>query len=478
MRRGEIGRMKHPILNDRSAGILLPIFSLPSKEGMGDFLSCIKYLSFLERAGLKYWQILPLNATDKYGSPYASFAMDSMNLDFLNTSLLREEGLLDKVYIGNNILEKRNFLKENILFQKVKEKESFQLFKDMNIGWLHDIILFRIIMEKENSEDIHDWDKDLLHRKPRTILSIQRDYKDEIDKYYVMEFLAHEQWSFVRKIAKEKGIKIIGDLPFYPGASSVEVWANPNYFLLDKDKKARLVSGVPGDQFDPDGQVWNSPIYNWEILKKYKYRFHLDKLKRSLNRYDFLRLDHFRGYEKFFSIPTGQEANTGSWNTGPGLEFFSEMDTCMDRLLAEDLGCLDDDFYAFKKSTKLPGMGLLPFEEPGYINKEDRIYYTGNHDTKPLGDYVNSLTLAEKIKWEYFLQRPILKDTLLYYALSRREELCIFQHTDLLDGENLRINTPGTTLGNWKMQIKEEDVSMELADKIKDYLYEVNRYYE
>lgn len=464
----------HPINKSRSAGVLLPIFALPSEEGRGDFASCLKYLDFIHRAGLRYWQILPINSRDKYNSPYASYSLDSINLDFISCKILFSLGLLHEKYSPSTDRSKTEFLLENLDFDQVKNTASYRDFAEKNKSWLEDIAVFRLLIDIHSTTDMYEWEKPYLFRDKVALENLIKENGVILEKFMILEFIGHEQWAMVKEKAREKNISIIGDLPYYPGASSVEVWKNPHYFLLGEDLVANFVSGVPGDSFGSEGQVWNSPVYNWDAIEKDGFKFITDRIERCLEKFDFLRLDHFRGYEKYFSIQRGQEANSGRWMKGPSYSFLNAIAPFSNRLLAEDLGSLDEDFYLFLKYSNLPGMGVLPFELP---NKEyfSRVYYTGNHDTKPLLQYVKDMSPEERTSWSYFLHEDVTKETLIDYALKRLEFLCIFQHTDFISRDNLRINTPGTIEGNWQLQLIESDFSIELADQINRKLVEVDR---
>lgn len=448
------------------AGILSPIFSLPVPGGRGDFSVVKDYLNFLHRSGLSYWQILPINPVDAYGSPYASFSLSAGDLGLLDLTALAEDGLLARADVVA-AEEKEDYLFEYLDFERAAREPGYAVFLQEEGTWAKDVAVFRALRRQYGV--LMNWPDRYRIYDVNTVAPLWNE--SAVQKYAVLEYLFDRQWYALRNHARGLGITIVGDLPYYPGRDSLELWRMPENFLLDENRNPLYISGVPGDDFNDAGQTWNSPVYDWERLRADDFRFHTALFRRALKRYDLVRLDHFRGYEKIFHIPYGETPKEGHWAPVPGRELLSRFLSMRDRFLIEDLGTLDRAFYEFRDAFGFRGMGVLPFEAPGTISAYPRIYYTGNHDTAPLGGYVSEMGAFERRGWEDYLKKPISRENLLQYALERPEEIVIFQHTDLWD-DAPRINVPGTETGNWRAQIPVRYMDEKTAEYIRQRIGE------
>lgn len=458
----------------RKAGILLPIFSLPSLEATGTFGDgAFNFIDFLSKSGCLYWQILPLNPTDEYNSPYASWAMLGRNIDYIDTYVLCKEELLSFPYIGKDREEKRKYLRENLKIEKIVASTAFKDWKEKNIQRLDSIGLFYLASHVYETKNFRTWPDSILYQEKRALQKLIKNYEDLYNFYLVIDYLHTKQWNKVKVYAHQNHIQIIGDMPYYPGYNSCDIWDNRKSFQIDDNFKEIFVSGVPGDSFSNEGQIWSTPVYNWTYEEKRCFPYFKNRCNYLLKQYDLLRLDHFRGYEAFYKIPKGREAKEGQWEKGPGLKLFKDID--ISSLIAEDLGHLSKDFYEFYSHLPIPGMNVLQFITPYNNQFENRIFYTSTHDTLPLPDWIDVMNKNGWGQWNDVLSFEDIQSELIKYSLNRKEKLVIFQFQDFLREKNLIINQPGTLKGNWTLQFEKEYFSDGLAMKIKDYLRRTDR---
>ncbi len=485
----------------RYAGILMPIFSLSSKYGIGDFSKSAKgFIDFLESAGQKYWQILPLSATSFGDSPYQSPSSFAGNPYFISPDALICDRLLhendidkreiesDKTSIDYEMLYNARLplLKKAFYNSNHKNSKSYLNFLEENKNWIDDFSLFMALKNYFGGKVWTDWDYDIKIRKKEALKRFSLQLSDEIDFWKFVQFKFFEDWQKILDYAHEKGIEIIGDIPIYTSFDSADVWANPHLFQLDENLLPKACAGCPPDGFSSDGQLWGNPLYNWDAHKAEGYNWWKHRISHSLRIYDGLRIDHFRGFSEYYSIPSGSKnARLGTWKKGPGMELFNALsDITKNRLvIAEDLGFITSSVKQLLKDSGFFGMKVLEFgfderDSGGSVYlphnyPENSVCYTGTHDNEPLSSWILEITLSEQEMVRNYLcdfHTPLEK---LYFpliceALKSNSKICIIPIGDYLGLRNeARINTPGTLGNNWKWRIDDSLLTKELAQKIK-----------
>ena len=481
---------------ERGSGILMHISSLPGKYGIGTFgKSAYEFCDFLEKAGQKYWQILPLGPTSYGDSPYQSFSAFAGNPYFIDLDILNKDGLLNKedykdVNFGNNpemidygvmFTEKIRILRK--AYNNFKVDKKFEEFVEKQSVWIDDYSLFMALKYKFNFVSWNSWDKEIKQRDEEILNKYKDELKNEINYWKFIQYEFFTQWNKLKAYANEKNIKIIGDIPIYIAQDSSDVWSNPKIFLLNKETLEPIkVSGCPPDAFSETGQLWGNPIYDWDYLEKTNYEWWIDRIKASLKLYDVLRIDHFRGFEAFWSVPYGEEtAKNGEWVKGPGIKLF---DAIKDKLghidiIAEDLGYLTDETIKFKEQTGFPGMKIIQFAFGGdgrnpylpHNYEKNCVAYTGTHDNDTLRGWIEVTGAKEEIKKaeKYF---NLTKEEGYNWGMIRGiwssvADTSIGVMQDFLNlGNEARINMPSTVANNWSWRVKDGVFTDELAKKI------------
>lgn len=344
----------------RTAGILLPITSLPSQYGIGGFTqSAYDFIDWLKEAGQSYWQILPLGPTSYGDSPYQSFSTFAGNPYFINLEALVDEGVLHKEECeaadfgsepGAVDYEKLYKARYTLLYKAyqrswITENHDYQHFVRKNKWWLTDYALFMAIKEQYNNVSWDQWPEDIRLRKAHAMTEYYNELFPYVEFHQYMQFKFHEQWSALKTYANQKGIRLIGDIPIYVAMDSADTWAHPELFQLDEQNVPLAVAGCPPDGFSADGQLWGNPLYRWEYHRDTNYEWWISRLAYCFQMYDVLRIDHFRGFDEYYSIPYGEKtAANGHWEKGPGIELFQCMEQHLGRheVIAEDLGYVTD----------------------------------------------------------------------------------------------------------------------------------------
>ena len=483
----------------RTAGILLPITSLPSKYGIGSFSKeAYEFVDFLERAKQTYWQVLPMGPTGYGDSPYQSFSTFAGNPYFIDLEELIEKGWLsrkdcekidfgndeysidyEKIYNGRFALLRKAFAKSDI-----ENDEDFQKFEKENAYWLDNYSLYMAIKTANKGKSFFEWPDDMRLRKNQAIKSFISDSKNskEISFWKFLQYLFFTEWSALKSYANEKGIRIIGDIPIYVAGDSADTWANPELFLLDEDGKPFGVAGCPPDYFSATGQLWGNPLYKWEYHKKTGFDWWIKRLEICFKLYDVVRIDHFRGFDEYYYIPYGDKtAEFGHWEKGPGYSLFEAIKKKLGKkqIIAEDLGFLTESVHKLVKKCGYPGMKILEFafdsaEDNDYLpHNYDKncVVYTGTHDNDTLKGWYEKLGKNDKAGIKRYLGNPKGKEiypAILRMAHSSVAETCIIPMQDYLGlGSEARINTPSTLGENWKWRMKADSYSMELAKEIQ-----------
>lgn len=466
----------------RTCGILMPIFSLASKGGIGTFGSeAYRFVDFLKKAKQSYWQILPLNPTNYGDSPYQSFSSFAGNPYFIDPELLIKDSLLTesefssfdfgdnqyKIDYGKLYENRIKMLK--IAFSRFKKNNDYENFCQENSFWLEDYALFMALKNSQNDSSWENFTKDLRLRKPQAIQKAKQDYKETIEFYSFLQYIFSKQWFALKKYANQNGIKIIGDIPIYVAYDSADVWADPKQFQLDDELTPTAVAGCPPDAFSENGQLWGNPLYDWNFMKKEKYAWWKRRLKYALSLYDVIRIDHFRGFESYYSIPYGSEnAIKGKWKKGPNIALFKEIETELGKnlpIIAEDLGFLTPKVLEMLKKSGFPGMKVLQFafdsEEDSYYlphnYQNNCVVYTGTHDNDTVIGWANSANEGAIKMAELYLHAK--RDNSFNWAMIRAAmmsvaDTCILMMPDLIGLDSAgRINTPSTIGQNWGWRI-------------------------
>lgn len=482
----------------RTSGILLPVFSLPGPYGIGCFSRyAYEFADKLKKAGQTYWQILPLGPTSYGDSPYQSYSTFAGNPYFIDLEVLIEKGLLDRRECEDSDLGSREDeidygkLYENRfpLLKKAYERvekgqEAFQAFWERESWWLDDYSVYMAIKESQDGKSWILWPKELRDREPEAIERCRSELGNEIGFYQYLQFWFFEQWYCLKDYVNRQGIRIIGDLPIYVAFDSADTWAHPELFQFDENKNPSAVAGCPPDSFAAEGQLWGNPLYKWEYHKETDYAWWVSRIQHSCKMYDVMRIDHFRGFDSYYSIPYGAEnASYGHWEQGPGIEFFRrvEQKTGRQNIIAEDLGYLTDSVRQLVKDTGYPGMKIIQFafdsrEESDYLPhnyEKNCVVYTGTHDNDTLLGWQDSMIPSDRdYSREYLGIEKGKKEDLhwdyIRLALASVGDMAIVPLNDYLGkGHDARINQPSTLGKNWKWRVCDGEVTDDLVEKIR-----------
>ena len=495
----------------RSSGVLLPIFSLPGKYGIGCFSKeAYKFVDFLKKAGQTYWQILPIGPTSYGDSPYQSFSTFAGNPYFIDLENLIEQKLLtveecEGASMGNRAndidygaLYNERFRLLRLAYSRIDSviKKKVSDFANQE-EWLEDYALFMALKDAHDGASFFTWEDELRLRDAAAIAKAKEDYADEIGFYQYLQYEFFRQWKELKKYANKQNIKIIGDIPIYIAEDSADVWCNPKLFQMDENGRPTAVAGCPPDAFSELGQMWGNPLYDWPAHKKEGYAWWIRRMEKCSELYDVIRIDHFRGFDEYYSIPYGRkDAVVGQWEKGPGLELFTAMKEKLGELniIAEDLGYITPTVRQLVKDTGFPNMKIMEFAFDGREPKEggaktndylpfnmdhNCVVYTGTHDNETLYgwlDNVGKASLAEAkrfmdIKW--ITKKGFVKK-MIRLAISSPADYCIIPIQDYLClGNEARINEPSTLGTNWRWRLVEGQLTDKLADEM---LYLANLY--
>lgn len=483
----------------RASGILLPITSLPSAYGIGTFSKeAYAFVDFLEKAGQKYWQVLPFGSTGYGDSPYQSFSTFAGNPYFVDLETLIKEGLLTKnecedADYGSNVEQVEYDKIYHSRFQllrvaygrfKLQVNNRFENFCEEEKAWLEDYSLFMAIKNHFDDKGIDEWEEDVRLRKVEALEKYKECLADDVILYKFIQFKFFEQWKSLKMYANSKGIKIIGDIPIYVAYDSADTWANKKLFQFDNEGRPVAVAGCPPDSFSATGQLWGNPLYDWEYHKATGYEWWIRRIAFCFKLYDVVRVDHFRGFDEYYSIPYGaKDAVIGKWEQGPGYDIFEHIKDSLGDvdIIAEDLGFLTDSSRALVAECGYPGMKIIQFafdsrEESDYLpHNYDKncVVYTGTHDNDTVVGWYNALCEHDKKFAMAYVNNSnsTLKDIhwdYIKFALSSVAKLAIIPMQDYLGlDSSARINIPSTLGGNWTWRMKKEDTTMELAENIR-----------
>lgn len=499
--------------NERISGILLHPTSLPSPYGIGDLgRSAYEFVDFLERAGQHLWQILPLTHTGYGDSPYQSFSAFAGQPLLISPDHLSDLGLItasdledipphdpDHVDYGTVIPWKQAIFQkayERFSQEKYREQETYQAFLSFirkESFWLDDYALFMACKSENGGVSWLEWDDEYRMPAKKFLDTLRADLKEQIRFYQFLQFIFYEEWLALKTYANRHGVRIIGDIPIFVSMDSADVWANQELFQLDPEGFPLKVAGVPPDYFSATGQLWGNPLYAWEAHQKDGFSWWISRIRHQLRSLDILRIDHFRGFQAYWSIPYGEKtAIHGEWIKAPGHELFRAIRSALgDELpiIAEDLGIITPEVNALRKSLGFPGMKVLQFAfestgESDYLPHQYKdpqcVCYTGTHD--------NDTTLGWYLTLEEECQDKVLRYTrctdvadlgmdLIRTALGSIAGYAVFPLQDLLGlGSHARMNTPGVASGNWNWRFRDGVLRGDLADTLKEITNLYGRY--
>ena len=480
----------------RASGILLPVFSLPGPYGIGTLgKPARQFIDFLAAGGQKFWQILPLVPPGGGNSPYMSPSSFAGNPLFLDLDELAEEGLLTQDELRSACRDNPDrvdyaWLHETRLpllrkaFERGRAKYAAQLkeFEEQEGDWLPDYALFLALREHFGGKELADWPDEVRLRQPKAMEQYRVELAEACAFQVFLQYLFFRQWKAVKTYANSKGVSIIGDLPIYVSPDSAEVWGNPELFQLKKDMRPSGVAGVPPDAFSDKGQHWGNPLYDWDYHKKTDFAWWKRRGAHMARLYDVVRIDHFRAFHTYWSIPVGaKDAREGHWEKGPGNDLLDVLKNVPGlALIAEDLGDLDADALAYIAQSGLPGMKVLvyafdPVGESAYLPHNcprDAVMYTGTHDTPTF------------VQWLFPEANPDERQYAFDYLRLREDEgfgwgavcgawmspcrLAIAPFQDLLGlGGDARVNAPGT-LGdqNWSWRVRADALNPTVSGKL------------
>lgn len=493
---------------NRAGGVLLSITSLPSKYGIGCFSkSAYDFVDWLKGAGQTYWQILPLGPTSYGDSPYQSFSTFAGNPYFISLEALVEEGVLteaeceaadfgdkpgsvdyEKMYQARYPLLRKAYERS-----KISENQDYQRFVADNGWWLGDYALFMAVKDWFDGAPWTEWAEDIRLRWPNAMDYYRRELYFDVEFQQYLQYTFYMQWMKLKNYANDRGIRLIGDIPIYVAMDSADTWAHPELFQLDENNVPLAVAGCPPDGFSAIGQLWGNPLYRWDYHRDTGYEWWISRLEYCFRLYDVVRIDHFRGFDEYYSIP--YEATTavdGHWEKGPGMALFARVEEALGRreVIAEDLGYVTDSVRELVRSSGFPGMKVLEFafdsRDSGCANDylphnygENCVAYTGTHDNETIRGWFDSISTEEQeMAREYLCDSRTPKKELNWAFISlimrSSARICIIPMQDYLGyGNECRMNKPSTVGINWKWRLTGE----ELTEKLKKKLYDMARRY-
>jgi 4-alpha-glucanotransferase len=494
---------------DRASGLLLHVSSLPSAYGIGDLgPAAFAWIDRLAEANQGWWQILPLGPTGYGNSPFEPVSSFALNPLLASPEKLVEEGLLsagdcaDQAFLATHVdYDAVAPFKHDLLRRAWRRFRSgarpdlgaaFDEFCEQQAAWLDDYALFETLKARQGGGSFLEWPADLVRREPGALAAARKELTETVDERRFAQFLLFRQMASLREHAREREVRLIGDLPFFVALDSADLWANQELFLLDAHGRPTFLAGVPPDYFSPLGQLWGTPMHDWQAQGATSYRWWIDRLRSLLGHVDLLRLDHFRAFAAAWHVPAGaMTAETGQWLPGPGASLFRALEESLGRLplIAEDLGLITDDVRRLRDEFGLPGMRVLQFAFDGdpknlmlpenYVS--NLVAYTGTHDNNTTRGWYEALPANERqYVWSY-LKQPVGESDraaweLIRLAWSSAAALAILPLQDVLnlDG-SARMNVPGNPAGNWRWRCSAEQLSASSFQRLRELTDESGR---
>ena len=489
---------------ERGSGLLLHFSSLPGKYGIGGFTSeAKKFVRLLKYAGQKYWQILPMNPTGFKDSPYQSYASFAINPYFIDLDQLKRNHYLSEDEIKNHTKTRNTgkidygYLYENrfILLELAskramrREKNKIDKFYKQSKFWVEDYALFMTLKKLYNNVPWTDFPEALRKHQKKALEQVKNDNFELFYSFVTIQYFAFSQYKKIKKYANKMGVSIIGDVPIYVSYDSSDVWANQKEFLLDKEGHPTLVAGVPPDYFSVIGQLWGNPIYDYAHMEKNHFKWWLRRIKHACKLYDYIRVDHFRGFASYYVInPEEGTALNGEWLEGPRNKIIDVFNKVANgHIIAEDLGILTDDVFELMDYAKYPG--LVIFEFANFLDashkylpnnyKENSVAYLGTHDNDVMKHFLEENEDA-KYQIMHYLRVDKTEDLIkasIESLLDSKANVTIFMPQDVLELDgSTRINTPSEADGNWTFRFQKDDLKKEKYLYLYEMCSKTNRY--
>lgn len=493
-------------LTERTAGVLLHVSSLPSDTGIGNLgKGAYRYIDFLKASGMTVWQICPLGPTGYGDSPYQCFSAFAGNPYFIDLEPLLDNELITAEEFNRLTALPRDHVDYGAIyaniwpllrsayerFKKSRQKQfldygNIAQFKKSQAHWLEDFSLFLALKDHFGGKCWLDWPAQFRDIDSAREQSLPDEVKDSAEAHVFFQYLFYAQLAKLRAYAGSQGVEIMGDAPIFVALDSSDVWANPGLFQLKKNGQPKAVAGVPPDYFAADGQLWGNPLYNWSAHEESKFAWWIQRIQSNLEFYDIVRLDHFRGFESYWSVPAGEStARNGKWIPCPGLELFKAIrEACPDaKLVAEDLGVITDEVNALRAATGLPGMVVLQFAFGGEADNAylphnyDRncVAYSGTHDNDTSIGWYHGLDAEtqDHVRRYLGISGDEIAWDLIRAAIKSSAHLAVFPLQDLLSrGSEARLNTPGAPVGNWQWRYQPHELD-HLQNSSSPYLREL-----
>lgn len=496
----------------RSSGILLHPTSLPSRFGIGDMgKEAYQFVDFLAASGQSLWQVLPLGPVGYGNSPYQCFSAFAGNTLLISPEKLVEQGLLqpgdlndvpefpqERVDFGWVIDYKKRLLEKAYHNFKQSKNEGlrhgFEAFCQNAASWLEDYTLFASLKLTHGGSAWSDWQPELVKREHTALVQFRNQHKELLEAQKFYQFIFFSQWMALKSYCREKGIKIIGDMPIFVAYDSVELWKHPELFKVDKEGKMTVVAGVPPDFFSKTGQLWGNPIYNWDYMRAHGFKWWVERLRVMEQIYDIIRIDHFRGFAACWEVPAGDEtAERGKWVVVPGRELFTAVKAKLGDLpiIAEDLGIITPDVVALRKELGFPGMRVLQFafnSGPDNIHlphhyEQNQVTYTGTHDNDTTVGWYKAVMEAAAVdptnssavfERDYCLRylganAKTINWDLIKAAYASVADIAIVPMQDILGlDSSARMNMPASNEGNWSWRMPPKAVNAKIVHKLHE----------
>ena len=482
------------------SGILMAVSSLPSPYGIGTFgKAAFNFIDFLDDCRQTCWQVLPLNPTSYGDSPYQSPASIAGNPYFIDPDLLCKQGLLlpeeleelkttdSKIDYGRLFNTRYPMLRA--AYARFVPDESYAAFCQAQASWLEDYALFMALKVHYGYRQWTLWENE--HKDVHSARAHAGEFEKEMGFWKWVQYEFMKQWRAVCDYAHKKNISIIGDMPIYVAHDSMDVWRAPDQFLLDENYNPTVVAGCPPDAYSADGQLWGNPIYNWDLMREQGFTWWIDRVEKSFALYDLLRIDHFRGFAGYYTIPFGEStARNGKWNAGPGIELFRTIRSVFPdaKIIAEDLGFITEDVRELLADTDFPGMKVLQFgfydEDSEYLPRmfetDNCIVYASTHDSDCTRSWF--ISLPDHAKERFKRECPRKKGQSATYAaielaMNSRANLAVIAMQDYLEltNEQGRMNVPSRAEGNWSWRVSPRYATKKLRENIREVTITTNR---
>ena len=494
----------------RESGILMPVSSLPGPYGIGCFgKAAFQFVDFLSAAGQTIWQLLPLSPTGYGDSPYQSCSAFAGNPYFVDLEALEKEGLLtaadlkaeswgkDPLEVDYGTLYVSRFAVLRKAYAAWRSQcaglhgcayyypDDYYAFTLANEDWLEDYALYMALKVANKMKNWVEWDTPYRRRDKAVLAAFAAANEEEIGFWKFVQYKFSAQWQAVKTYANKKGVQILGDIPIYVSADSVDAWVGGKLFELDADGRFARVAGCPPDYFSADGQLWGNPLYDWAYHKKTGYAWWIQRVRHALGIYDLLRIDHFRGFDTYWAIPADSTtARTGKWENGPGMELFRAIEKALGPipLIAEDLGVQTDEVRELLSASGFPGMRVLIFGfTPDYDNEHlphnylpNSIVYTSTHDSQTVCEQIMDICTEPEKQFAYRYLRTSHAEAMGWSAIkcvwASPAHIAMTTLQDLLSlGADARMNTPATIGGkNWRWRVRAEALNPTVAALLGD----------